>query len=75
LSRYVIYFLNDAGLTESFDVFEAADDEEAIALCERHRADHTLELWCGERRVATIRHDDRRWRWLPSSRRRPARPL
>jgi hypothetical protein len=52
--RYCVYFLDEARYTVSFDVFEAIDDQTAIALCEPKRATYDLELWCEGRKVATI---------------------
>jgi len=56
--RYCVYFLNEFGLTQSFDVFEAVDDQAAIALCEPHKGDHSLELWCEGRKVITIDREE-----------------
>ena len=52
MPQYRLYFLTaPSGRIEHFDQFEARDDDEAVALIERHVGEQPLELWTGRRRV------------------------
>jgi len=52
MPQYRLYFLSAAtGSIQHFEQFEAADDDDAIALIDHHLGDQPLELWTGGRRV------------------------
>lgn len=50
---YRSYCLNGTKVVES-DEYDAEDDAEALALFALRREKHDCELWCGDRKVATI---------------------
>ena len=52
LGYYRLYRLAEPnGRFIGFEEIDAADDEEAARLAERHFGSHPLELWCGKRKV------------------------
>ncbi len=55
---YWVFCLEGSRVVHHLD-FEADDDEEAIELVTIRREDADCELWCGDRKVATIMRDER----------------
>ena len=55
MSYYRLYFMSTySGHIERFEEFDAADDNEAIAVAETKRGPLVLELWCSRRKVARL---------------------
>lgn len=54
MAYYRICFIKN-GRHVCFDEFSAADDVQALREAERHVGDEPAELWCGDRRVTTVR--------------------
>lgn len=49
---YRLYFLaNPSGSIERFEEFEAADDDEALAMIDQQIGDQPLELWSDRRKI------------------------
>lgn len=52
MAYYRLYFLDGGNRhIRTFRAFEAPDDGAAVALVERWRGVHPMELWCGGRKV------------------------
>jgi len=54
MAYYRVCFIKN-GRHLCFDEFLAEDDIQALKEAERHVGDESAELWCGDRRVTTVR--------------------
>jgi hypothetical protein len=61
VAEYKLYCLDQRGRIARRHDFEAADDRAAAELGRTLAGDSDCELWCGTRKVATLRSDD--WVW------------
>lgn len=58
MPQYRIYQLNDEGHSFRLPLFGTwRDDQDAIANARMLLDSHNLEIWCGSRKVATIKPD------------------
>ena len=53
MARYFVFCMEEERILDRFD-FEADDDSEAMALLALRRERVEIDLWCGDRLVATI---------------------
>lgn len=53
MARYFVFCMEGDRILDRFD-FEADDDSEAMALLALRRERVEIDLWCGDRLVATI---------------------
>ena len=57
MATYWVFCLENARVTHHLD-YEAEDDAEAMKLMTIRREERDCELWCGDRKVATVTTDN-----------------
>ncbi|HEY4030155.1 MAG TPA: hypothetical protein VGM25_07415 [Caulobacteraceae bacterium] len=73
MSLYMFYLCQPNGDARSFEIFDLHDDvaafEEAGVMLDQHLSAAHVAVWCDERKVCTVRREERRWDGVASGHR------